>query len=377
MNATAPAELISELEAAARDSTPERRIRMLRCVTELFASAASRLSPGQIELFDDVLIHLMDRVDARGLAEVSAALADVSAAPAATIRRLARHEDPSVAAPVLSKCRLVTDAELIEIACHRSQQHLAAISGRQPLVEAVTDVILKHAGRDVSRLLARNPAARFNALGYGALLIASERDDSLAEALGSRQDLPAETLQSLLLRTTATVRARLLKSAPAQVRDKVQAALKNVPAAAPSATPASNDYAEAKAAVVVLNKSGKLNDSSVNRFAIRREYPNVIAALSLLSGGTVEVIAALMEEESGNGLIIACRGSRLNWQTTSAVLNNRRVPPLSQDLLDQAKEVFELLYVSSAQYTIRFEPPEYAARKLAASDAKAAVGGRR
>ena len=31
-----------------------------------------------------------------------------------------------------------------------------------------------------------------------------------------------------------------------------------------------------------------------------------------------------MEEESGNGLIIACRGSRLNWQTTAAGPNNRQ-----------------------------------------------------
>jgi hypothetical protein len=143
-------------------------------------------------------------------------------------------------------------------------------------------------------------------------------------------------------------------------------------------TAASNDYAEAKAAVVVLNKSGQLNDSSVNRFAIRREYPNVIAALTLLSGATVEIIAPLMEEESGNGLIIACRGSRLNWSTTTAVLNNRRVPPLAKEQLAQAKEMFEMLYVSSAQYTIRFEPPvKAAAQSTVGGAAAAAAGGRR
>jgi uncharacterized protein (DUF2336 family) len=377
MNALAPADLISELEVAARDGTPERRMRMLRCATELFVASAARLSPGQIDVFDHVLVRLMERVDTPALAELSAALAAVAAPPPVTIQRLAHHENPAVATPVLGKSPRITDPDLIEVVRHRGQQHLVAISGRQPLGEAVTDVILKYAGKDVARLLARNPAARFNSLGYAALLIAAERDDNLAEALASRPDLPPEMLRSLLLRTTATVRARLLKSAPVEVRDKVQAALKSAGVAAPETAAASNDYAEAKAAVVVLNKSGKLNDSSVNRFAIRREYPNVIAALSLLSGGSLEVIAALMEEESGSGLIIACRGSRLNWQTTAAVLNNRRVPPLSRDLLDQAKEVFDMLYVSSAQYTIRFEPPEFAASRLAGSAAKAAAGGRR
>ncbi len=155
-------------------------------------------------------------------------------------------------------------------------------------------------------------------------------------------------------------------------------ALDSAAASAPPKTAASDDYTAAKAAVVVLNKSGKLNDSSVNRFAIRREYPNVIAALCLLSGATIETIAPLMEEEDGSGLIIACRGSRLNWQTTMAVLNNRRVPPLSKEQLEQARQVFEMLYVSAAQYTIRFEPPLKAASKPGSgSNTVAAAGGHR
>jgi uncharacterized protein (DUF2336 family) len=375
MNAIAPAELIAETEIAARDGSPERRARMLRCAAELFISVASQLSPDQIEVFDDVLVRLMDRTELRALTELSAALADVWPAPYATIRRLAYHEQPAVASAMLSRCRLVTDADLIEISKHRSQQHLVAISSRQPLSEAVTEVILAHAGKEALRLLAKNPDARFTPQGFATLLAAAERDDTLAEALGYRPDLPHETLQSLLSRTTETVRARLLKSASGQVRERAQAALGSAATPQSPKTQALSDYAEAKAAVVVLNKSGKLGDSSVNRFAIRREYPNVIAALSLLSGATVEVIAPFMEEESGNGLIIACRGSRLNWQTTAAILNNRRVPPLPNERLAQAKEVFEMLYVSAAQYTIRFEPPEPGPRKVTARESRVAAAG--
>jgi uncharacterized protein (DUF2336 family) len=379
MNAISPAELIAELEAAARDGTPERRARMLRCTAELYLAAATRLSPGHIEVFDDVLLRLMTRMEPRALAELSTALAGANPAPPATVRRLALHENPTVAAPVLLKSPALADEDLIEIAGHGSQQHLIAISSRQSLNEALTEVILKHAGKDASRVLARNPAARFSSPGYAALLATAERDDNVAESLASRPDFPVEMLDGLLARTSETVRARLLKSAPAQVRERVQAALASAPAraAGPKAT-TSDDYMEAKAAVVVLNKGGKLSDSSVNRFAIRREYPNVIAALSLLSGADLEVIAQLMEEESGSGLIIACRGSRLNWQTTLAVLNNRRVPPLPKAHLEQLKEVFEMLYVSAAQYTIRFEPPVSAAAKPGSKHtAVAATGGGR
>jgi uncharacterized protein (DUF2336 family) len=380
MTGIASTELLTELEAAAREATPERRARILQRVTELFLSAATSLSPGQISVFDDVLLHLMERIEARKLAELSAALANVAPAPQATIRRLARQQNASIAVPVLLKSESLTDADLIEIASHFSQQHLIAISSRPHLNEALTDVILKHAGKETARVLARNPTAWFSTLGRAALLIVAERDENVAESLGSRPDLPAQSLQKLLARTTDTVRARLLKSASPEVRKRVQAVLDSVPAPVvpTTTTAASNDYAEAKAAVVVLNKSGQLNDSSVNRFAIRREYPNVIAALTLLSGATVEIIAPLMEEESGNGLIIACRGSRLNWSTTTAVLNNRRVPPLSKEQLAQAKEMFEMLYVSSAQYTIRFEPPvKAAAQSTVGGTAAAAAGGRR
>ena len=138
-----------------------------------------------------------------------------------------------------------------------------------------------------------------------------------------------------------------------------------------------NDLVEARAAVVALNKTGKLGDSSVNRFAIRREYPNVIAALSLLSGASVDIIAPLMDEEGGSGLIIACRGSRLNWQTTQAVLNNRRVPPLPKEHLEQAREMFEMLYVSAAQYTVRFEMPASPGGAADTEKTASTAGGRR
>ena len=112
------------------------------------------------------------------------------------------------------------------------------------------------------------------------------------------------------------------------------------------------------------------------RIQPEREYANVVAALTLLSGATVETVVPLMEEANGEGLVIACRASRLNWQTTLAVLNNRRVPPLSKAEIEQAKQLFEMLFVSTAQYTIRFEPPVRApANAGSETRAIAAAGG--
>jgi uncharacterized protein (DUF2336 family) len=356
MTATALAELTAEVDAAVRDGTPARRARMVEQFAAFFLAHAERLSFEQLNLFDNVMARLVSRADARSLIELSTALAGVNPAPEQTIRSLACHDNPAVAAPALAS-EVLSDAELTELARHCGQQHLLAITRRKRLNQALTEIILRHSGKDALRAVVKNAGACFSPTGYTTILAAAERDDVVAEALGLRPDVPADTLQSLLAKTTDVVRARLLKGSPPAVRERVQAALAAVPAPAPRKTQAQDDLAAARAAVIALNKTGQLGDSSVNRFAIRREYPNVIAALSLLSGAAVEIIAPLMDEEGGNGLIIACRGSRLNWQTTQTVLNNRRVPPLPKDHLEAAREMFDMLYVSAAQYTVRFEMP--------------------
>ena len=115
------------------------------------------------------------------------------------------------------------------------------------------------------------------------------------------------------------------------------------------------DYSEAKSSVLALSHAGKLGDSTVNRFAVHGERTNLVAALSLLAEVAIEVIEPLLEESDCYGLVVACRASRLNWQTTLAVIGSRSdARRLTQKELEQAKELFEALSLSIAQRTIRF-----------------------
>ena len=358
MTAIASSELIAEVELVAKNGTPERRARMLRELAELFRSAAGRLQPIQVSIFDGVLLRLIERSDARALASISATLAGLEPAPADTIRALARHEDEAVATPVLARTASLTDDELAQVICDRGQRHLVAIAGRPSVSEDITALALKRAGKEAARALVKNPGARFTEKSYPVLLAIAERDEMVAEAAGLRLDLSAAQLAELLARTTETVRARLVKMAPASLRQKIQSAIAAATdESAPREARTPTDYADALAMVEQLNRIGKLNDSTVNRFAIRRELTNLIASLAVLSGASVEVIESIMEDARCEGLIIACRASRLNWQTAVSVLNNRPAPRPSKEQLEMGKEMFDTLYLSSAQYTIRFEPP--------------------
>src|SRR6476620_2140594 len=128
--------LLSQLEAAVKTGTPERRLEMLRGVTALFLGESSRLSEQQVSVFDDVLVPLIERIEAKALAQLSRSLAPVENAPIEAVRRLSHHDEISVAGPVISQSVRLSEKDLREIAGSKSQAHLLAMSGRASLQQS-------------------------------------------------------------------------------------------------------------------------------------------------------------------------------------------------------------------------------------------------
>jgi len=333
----------------------ERRGQILRRITSLFLSGAARLSEEHIELFDDVFIRLIDCIDAPTLAAFSAMLCKQTSAPRHTIRRLAFDDDATVAAPVLLKSATLAEADLAEIAGSRGQAHLLAIAGRRALGEILTDILLARGDSNVYRELANNGGARLSRHGFPLLFAAAERDDDISELLVMRSDVPVDLVYQLVAKSTKGVQARLLKSESARLHETVRTAAEDAARRTNSKKRDPIDYSQAKSAVAELNKAGKLNDSSVNRFAIRGEHNNAVAALSLLACVPIETIEQLMDESDCCGLVVACRASRLDWQTAKALIESRRgAPKLSQAQVEQSKQFFDSLSLSIAQRAIRY-----------------------
>src|SRR3974377_344995 len=91
--------VIGELESALKDGWPEKRRTTLRRITDLFLHDADRLNEQQIKVFDDVLMHLIHRIETKALVQLSTVLAPVDNAPIDVIPRLAEAgEDDSAAA---------------------------------------------------------------------------------------------------------------------------------------------------------------------------------------------------------------------------------------------------------------------------------------
>src|SRR5215813_7069926 len=157
MVAAALPNLITELNAAVKSGSPERGDRILRQVTDLFLSNVDRLGQAQISVLDDVLVRLFECTETTSQANLSEALSTIELAPPVTVRRLAFHNDPVVAAPILRNSSRLSEKDLIEIAMTLSQRHLLAICERKTLSEALTDALMRRGDANVSNALAHNP----------------------------------------------------------------------------------------------------------------------------------------------------------------------------------------------------------------------------
>ena len=119
-----------------------------------------------------------------------------------------------------------------------------------------------------------------------------KRDENLAEKVGLRLDLPANLLRELLGKVADVVLARFLTGAAAGCEGQNRSARCHRRTAAPARPKI--DYAAVYAELDVLNRTGKLNDQAVNRFAVRGEYVNVVAALALKADARPEAIEMML-----------------------------------------------------------------------------------
>lgn len=346
--------LITELEAAVRSGSAETRVGKLRQVTALFLSGSASLTDEQVKVFDDVLCRLMTKIENRALAELSQSLAPVDNAPVEAIRRLAWNESISVSGPVLTGSRRLTTTDLTEIAQVRGQEHLVAISRRESLETAVTDVLLDRGDRRVIHTLAKNAGARFSDSGYHVLLEKADGDDLLSEVVGSRRDIPIRLLRDLLARATEAVRAKLLALIPSEQREQLAQILSGISTAISGAT-RDVRYENAEKAIQSLQKAGRLNDETIGNFAAAGHMPQVVVGIAVLTSSKIDVIAEIMTGVRNDAVLIPCRAAGLSWSTTESILRNRQRPKqLPPEVLGLAKADYQRLSLETAQKTLRF-----------------------
>ena len=347
--------VIADLQTAIEEGSKEKRVETLRRVTDLFLGVADRCNETQISVFDDVLYHLIKRIETKALEELGTRLAPINNAPIEVIRRLARNDDIVVAAPVLSQSARLTAEDLIEITQTMSQAHLLAISGRTKIDESVTDELLTYGDHAVAEKLARNTGAKFSESGFTTLVKRAETDDGLARRIGLRLDIPLQLLRELLLRATETVRAWLLEHAPQEAQNEIQRVISEISNEVIRESTTPRDFTQAQQLIAVIKAQGKLDEATLSEFVNARKYEEIVVTLAELSSATIQTIVAVMKSDRNDEILVPCKAAGLKWPTVCMILKTRFAHhSVSDSELAQAKTDYLTLSQVSAQRTLRF-----------------------
>jgi uncharacterized protein (DUF2336 family) len=312
--------LIAELEEVITDKDIGRRAAMLRRVTDLFALGSGKLSDQQISLFDDVMNRLVDEIEISARATFGHALATIPDAPPKVVRRLALDDAIDVAGPILSCSGRVDDMTLVEGAKTKSQAHLLAISGREVLVEAVTDILVERGDRQVALRTAGNSGAAFSEFGYSTLVRRSSNDDDLAVCVWSRPEIPRQHLLRLFADASESVKLQLASRDPRKadlIREIVAQASNQIQT---QAREKSASCAAAHAYVQSLHHSGRLDEMRLAEFACSGKFDETALALSMMCNLPIGVIERAFVDGRSEQILVLAKAIGLSWPTAKALL---------------------------------------------------------
>ncbi len=347
--------LIDELIGAVAGGDVGQRLRVLQRVTDLFVAGSRGFSDEQIGLFDDVMQQLAADIEVKARARLASHLAGVERAPPRLVRALAFDDEIDVAGPVLTHSQQLSDADLVENARSKSQQHLLAIAQRLKLNETVTDVLVERGNARVVRKVAHNKGARFSLAGYDKLTVRAQRDRRLTLILGARGDLPRQCFLKLLENASAAVRARLEAVNP-QAAAAIRAMVDDVATAMQrEVRETSHEYSAAARSAKRRFRRQPVNEADVHAPAHAQEFEKTAVALAKLGCFPIDLVErALLDEGEGMVLILA-RAAGCSWSTVRELLlmfaAKRNLQP---DELAQAFERYKKLGQETSRNVIAF-----------------------
>jgi uncharacterized protein (DUF2336 family) len=353
--------LIDELETTMRQGSGAQRAEMLQRVTQLFLQNVGSYSDQHVALFDDVMSRLIEQIEHQALIRLSSQLAPIGKPPMNVVHHLARHDNIDISRPIIRQSPMLTDEFLVEIAQSKSQEHLAAIADRSHVAAKVTDVLVERGNAVVTLKVAKNAGARFTKAAF--LKVATRanenEDESLAETIANRQDVPSDVFEHLLNKATDVVRQRLLKNAGPEMRTRInetlaaiatQVAKAKSPLPAGKSNPLPSSGKDGHAAITLSHQDLPRLRAQIGESARSGDRTETIEMLSSASKLPVKTVRNLLRAEAEDGVLILCKAIGLGWADVKNVL----VVMAGETDTKQAFSKYRNLTEDTAHRVIRF-----------------------
>lgn len=347
-------ERLQDLIDLAREPSSDKRRELLRELTDHFFGAQPP-SASESDLYGTVLAQLTSEMEQSVREQLSVRFSAAANTPRTLARTLAMDVE-EVAGPILRACSSLEESDLLDVVRTQGQGHLRAVSERDTVSEAVSDVIVERGDDQTVGVLIRNDGARLSRSAHEAVVDRAEHNPELQEALVNRAALPADLLNDLYFVVEARLRAKILEANAHLSPERLEAALSTTRVRLKTADGSlPDDFITAQAYVRELRAAGALTPEMLARFLRSGGRTEFLIALSELSDIDFEMARRIVDRAELDALAVVCKAADMDralFLTYAVVLLNK-----DGDAMGKAQSYGRMygdLTKEAAQRTLRF-----------------------
>jgi uncharacterized protein (DUF2336 family) len=348
---------IRDLDRSIDQQSPTRRVDVAHRLTDLLVSCSPVEHEPLLGIFDTVIGRLADGIEERPRAVLAERLATLETPPPHLMRHLA-HDVIAVANPVLLKCRILDDDDLISVARNKGVPHMLAISRRPAITSSVTDVLVSTQDHEVLRSVVANSTAQFSRNSLNTLVLQARHDAGIVQQLMLRPDLSDDNRHTVVDYARDIVERRL-KGDPTQANDpqqkavveqteQIKQALTRLQRSEAAEGPASYKAPVARNAGVRVAW-----ESNLVALIGNANVPAMLRILAEASGTPLGIVEGIYARRDIDLMLVICRAAGVAWSTAGMAIGAMRAEPLATGEDTRWRLEYERLSVSATQRMIR------------------------
>lgn len=289
----------------AREKSVVGRQSLVNALGDLFEESEEEISAGEREIMHGILQRLVADTERQVRQAVSERFADTDYLPGDIAYQLAT-DDIEVAFPILLKSELLRDLDLIEIIRNRTFEHQLAISQRQVVSEAVSDVLVETDRESVILGLLGNAGAKISRATLERLVEESKTISPYQEPLMNRSDLDGDLAKRMFVWVSAALRGHIISRYKID-REEADDLLAEISVAVQDAPPQDNAPSPAEQLAAELKENGAITPDLMANSLRDGEVRLFEAMLKEATGLRKRLVERILFESGGEGLAIALK----------------------------------------------------------------------
>ena len=307
--------------AANPDSTPRGDIYI--AIATLYKSEAMRLSERERSLMREILQRLAGDVEMAIRIALAERLADDDSTPADLILLLA-DDRIEVARPIILRSRKLSDAALLSLIDHVSEEHQAACAARPRIGEPVCEALARCNAEPVLIALARNVTAKIAPYTLETLVEKSRHIAALQDPLAQRDDLPASLAAKMCDWVSDALKSQIRSRFPSDVPD-LEAQIDHAAEAIRDPQPAKTDAAASAVKLVdKLAAASQLRAGFLMRVLHQGQTDLFEIGFAKLLQLDLPSLQHMLYEEGPRPVALACRAVGIDRSVFPTVFNLSR-----------------------------------------------------